>query len=886
VALADLTGHWSLERIVEALSDFADRALSAAVGRLLVRAAERGELELADSADPERNCGLVVLALGKLGARELNYSSDIDLIVLFDPERARYRASRGPQEGFVRMTRDLVRILEERTGEGHVFRTDLRLRPDPGAMPLAISVESALTYYESLGQNWERAAMIKARPVAGDLAMGREFLRELQPFVWRKHLDFWAIQDIHSIKRQIYAHKGGQEIAVLGHDIKLGRGGIREIEFFAQTQQLIWGGREPELRKARTLDALDALVEAGHVAEQTATDLGSAYRYLRGLEHRLQMVADQQTQRLPDDEAGLARIAAFMGCDGTDAFREALLGALRKVEDHYAELFEESPALATSGNLVFTGGEPEPGTLKTLNEMGFEDGARVFGLVRAWHHGRHRATRSTRARQLLTEIMPSLLEALGKTRQPDLALVKFDEFLSGLPAGVQLFSLLHANPSLLDLLAEIMGGAPALADRLSRNPALLDAVLTQGFFDHIPEREELEAELAATLEQARDFQDVLDLSRRWANDRRFQVGVHMLRGTSDLEETGRALSDIADTVLGGLYGPVLEEFSRNHGRVPGGGLAVVAFGKLGAREMSVSSDLDLVFVYDSGSDERDAAEPESDGPKPLPASQYFARLAQRYIGALTAMTAEGQLYEIDMRLRPSGNKGPIAATLAGWRRYQETEAWTWEHMALTRARVVTGSPELSAAIEETIREVICRPRDPDKLLAEVANMRARVEREHPAKTIWSVKYLRGGLMDLEFLAQYLVLRHASEHPEILDGATAAVFAKAARAGFIGSTLAQRLIATTRLMREVQGMLRLTAAPAFDADSGSASLQSMLTRATGMESFSALRDALVTQAQIAHEVFVETIEEPAKALAADGAGNGDAKAGETDRRAAP
>lgn len=871
IAVADLTGFWDLGRQLQALSDFAAAAVRAALAHLLTQAAARDEIALPDAAAPERDCGYVVLAMGKLGAQELNYSSDIDLIVLFDPEKARYLHARGPREGFVRLTRDLVRLLEERTADGYVLRTDLRLRPDPGAMPIAISYTAAMTYYESLGQNWERAAMIKARPIAGDLALGQAFLKELTPFVWRKNLDFWAIQDIHSIKRQIYAHRGGAAVAVRGHNIKLGRGGIREIELYVQTQQLIWGGREPVLRRARTEDALTALAEAGHIESAAADDLAAAYRYLRRLEHRLQMVDDQQTQTLPDTEAGLARIAAFMGHPDAASFRARLLDVLRTVEDHYADLFEESPALSTSGNLVFTGGEPEPGTTKTLEEMGFADGAKVFALVRAWHHGRHRSTRSTRSRQILTEIMPALLQALGETTQPDLALAKFDEFLAGLPTGVQLFAMLHANPDLLSLLANIMGGAPALAERLSGNPALLESVLSPDFFAAIPGRVALRQELETTLAQARDLQDVLDLSRRWANDRRFQVGVHILRHKADADETGRALSDIAETVLAGLFEPVRAAFVEAHGHVAGPGMAVLALGKLGAREMTVSSDLDLVFLY-----EADDGVEESDGARPLATSQYFVRLAQRFINALTALTPEGRLYEIDMRLRPSGNKGPVSTTLPGWQKYYESDAWTWEHMAVTRARVVYGDPAFAERIEAAIRAIVCAPRDPTKLLVDVAEMRARTEREHPAQTLWSVKYLRGGLLDLEFLAQYHILRHARTAPSVIDGSTQGAFAKLAAAGNLGPALAQRLSEATRLMRQVQGMLRLIAAPAFDADSGTASLKAALATAGGRPDFDSLRAALVATARDVHEIFVELIEEPAREAGADIAGPGDKK----------
>jgi glutamate-ammonia-ligase adenylyltransferase len=860
VALADITASWPLERITEALTAFADAALSATVSHLLLSAAKRGDIALADAEHPERGCGYAVLGMGKYGARELNYSSDIDLIVIFDPETADYRGRLSPQEAFVRMTRDLVAILEERTADGYVHRVDLRLRPDPGAMPLAISYTAAMTYYESMGQNWERAAMIKARPAAGDLDLGAALLAELNPFVWRKHLDFWAIEDVHSIKRQIHSHKGGGTIALDGHNIKLGRGGIREIEFFAQTQQLIYGGREPHLRAPSTVEALEALTRAGRIDRAAAEDLAEAYRFLRRLEHRLQMIDDQQTHDLPKDRDGLARVAAFLGYDGPAPFEAELLDHLRRVESAYAELFEQAPSLSGPGNLIFTGGEPEPGTIATLQALGFEDGAAVFQVVRAWHHGRYRATRSTRARQILTELMPTLLKALGRTPAPNAALAKFDEFLAGLPAGVQLFSLLHANPELLDLLAQIMGGAPALAEHLSRRPGLLDAVLAPDFFDPVPSKTRLAEELDAALAQARDFQDVLDLSRRWANDRKFQAGTHILHHTAEVEESGRALSDIADSVILALGDPVLEEVARVHGRVPGAGLAVLALGKLGAREMTVSSDLDLIFVY-----EAEPSAESSDGPKPLPVSQYYGRLAQRLINALTALTGEGRLYEIDMRLRPSGKAGPIAVSLNAFRRYQESEAWTWEHMALTRARVVAGDPGLAERIEAAITQVLTAPRDPERLLADVAEMRARIARERQAASLWEVKDLRGGLVDLEFLAQYLQLRHSEAHPEVLDRSTQNAFAMLAKAGVLGTSLAGRLIAATRLIRQVQGFLRLTVSEAFDEEAAPEGLKSALARATGAADFAALKADLFGTAQAAHEAFVEIIEEPARHL---------------------
>ena len=490
-ALADLSSNWPLATVTERLSQFCGAALSNAIRHLLTTEHARGRLQLPDMESPETGSGYIVLGMGKLGAFELNYSSDIDLIVLYDQDVVPAADPDELQQNLVRLTRDLVKLMDERTGEGYVFRTDLRLRPDPGATPVAMSTFAAETYYESQGQNWERAAMIKARPVAGDIEAGYRFLETLQPFVWRRHLDFAAIEDIQSIKRQIHAHKGGSTVAIAGHNVKLGRGGIREVEFFTQTQQLIWGGRDPDLRSPFTVQSIEALVTAERVTPAVAQDMIDAYRYLRRLEHRLQMVDDQQTHSLPDTVEGLEAVAAFMGYADRESFETELMHTLRTVEHHYAELFEESESLGGGGTLVFTGSEDHPDTLATLREMGFSDPESISTAIRAWHAGRHRATRSTRAREILTELMPVMLDALSKTSNPDAAFRRFDGLIAGLPAGVQLFSLFQANPSLLTLVAEITGGAPRMAEWLGRNPLLLDGVLATDFFDTLPDADAL-----------------------------------------------------------------------------------------------------------------------------------------------------------------------------------------------------------------------------------------------------------------------------------------------------------------------------------------------------------------------------------------------------------
>jgi glutamate-ammonia-ligase adenylyltransferase len=868
IALADIAGWWSLEQVTGALSDLAETALQGAIGLLLRQLHEKGELILPDATNPLVDCGLIILALGKLGARELNYSSDIDLMILFDPDRVDYRGRKTPQECFVRLARNLVRLLQDVTEDGYVFRTDLRLRPDPGSTPLAISILAAETYYEGMGQNWERAAMTKARIVAGDVIAGAQFLRNLRPFIWRKHLDFAAIQDIHSIKRQIHAVKGHREVAVAGHNIKVGRGGIREIEFFAQTQQLIWGGRMPELRVSPTCTAINVLVRLGRTKPDAASDLLVAYRYLRHVEHRLQMINDQQTQTLPEEGPALDRLALFCGHRDTAEFSRILLHHLGQVEDHYAELFEESPSLGVvvsdgAGNLVFTGTEDDPATVQTLQKMGFSNGADVSNLIRAWHHGRYRATRSARARELLTELMPQLLDQLAKTADPDMAFRRFDALLRGLPAGVQFFSLLHANRSLLSLIADVMGSAPLLAEQVSHSPALLDSVLSVGFFEAVPQRDDLERDLNQQLALANDFQDSLDILRRWTKDRRFQVGVRLLHSTAHIDEASGSLSDIADTAINALLPLVQQEFVKPHGSLPGDGLAVIALGKLGSREMTVTSDLDLVFIYDIPEALADWETILSDGTKPLPPIQYYARLAQRFISAVTAMTGEGKLYDVDMRLRPSGNSGPIASGLAPFEKYQSEEAWTWEHMALTRARVIAGPVALQKKAEAALQRLMTRPRDVEKLRTDIIDMRQRIAQQYRNDDLWDIKYCRGGQIDIDFAAQYLQLRHAAEHPEVLRRSTAGSLAAAQTAGLISERMATELIDASQFWSRLQQMIRLLVAGKIDEAKLPPPTQQHLAQIAGCADFSALKEEIERRAALALQHVTSLLSAAAK-----------------------
>jgi glutamate-ammonia-ligase adenylyltransferase len=854
VALADLSKAWGTMEATAALTRVADATLSAAIRFVLRDAAARGKLELADPADPEKSSGYIFLGMGKGGAFELNYSSDIDLIVFFDRARARLADPSEDVDLFVKLTKRVVKVMSERTSEGYVFRVDLRLRPDPGATPIAIPLEAAFSYYESMGQNWERAAFIKARPVAGDIEAGEAFLKELAPFVWRKYFDFAAIADVHSIKRQIHAHKGHGRIAVLGHNIKLGRGGIREIEFFVQTQQLITGGRDPGLRGRPTLAMLDKLVERGWVESAARDDLSEAYLFLRDVEHRIQMVADEQKHSLPASEDGVAAIGRMMGFSGFDDFSQALLVRLETVQAHYARLFESAPELSSgTGNLVFTGDDDDPDTIETLAKLGYAHPATVTATIRGWHFGRYAATRSTVARERLTELTPALLEALAATENADAAFLAFDKLIAKLPAGVQIFSLLASQPRLLRLLAAILGAAPKLAETISRRPRVLDALLEPAFFETVPGEAELADRLAAQFAQARSYEDALDRARIFGQEQKFLVGVRVLTGALSVGEAGLAYARLAGVVVSALFALVENEFARVHGRIQGGEAAVVAMGKLGGREMTAASDLDLMLLYDADPNAESAG-----GEKSLMSAQYYARLTQRLIAALSAPTAEGLLYEVDFRLRPSGNKGPIAVSLTAFADYQANEAWTWEHMALTRARVVAGAPAFASRVVAAIREALALPRDFEKLTADVLSMRRLLEKEKGSKNPWEIKQVAGGLIDVEFIAQTLMLRHGAARPGVFAVATTDALSNLATLGLLTPGAAETLLAASRLYQGLTQLLRLAIDGEFRPADAPRGLADLLLRFGDAPDLSRLEAQLVETQRAVREIFERVV----------------------------
>ena len=718
-ALADLGGVWPLEMVTGTLTDFADAACDLALKAALAPLISRGKLPGVTLDALDDAAGLSVFAMGKMGAHELNYSSDIDLICLFDETRFDPGDYAELRSGFVRAVRKMSGTLSDIGPEGYVFRTDLRLRPDAGVTPVALSMGAAERYYESLGRTWERAAWIKARPAAGDIAAGERFQEALTPFVWRKHLDFAAIQDAHDMRLAIRDAKGlSGPISLPGHDMKLGRGGIREIEFYTQTRQLISGGRDTALRLRATKQSLRQLAQTDWVDTATADELCDHYTFHRTVEHRLQMVQDAQTHDLPRGADGFERLAAMMDMD------------VAKLE---ATLHERLSAVHG-----ITEGFFAPGTQVASDTLDPD-------MLARWRS--YPAFRSERAQASFDRVRPTLAAGLEAAARPQDALAAFDGFLSGLPAGVQLFALFEANPHLVDLLLDVLTIAPPLAEYLGRNAQVLDAVIGGDFFTPWPGPDGMAAALDAQLAPLDDYEAKLDITRRWRKEWHFRIGVHYLRGLTSAPEAAVQYADLARAVVAGLWPHVVAQFARRHGPPPGRGALILGMGSLGAGRLSPTSDLDMIVIYDPQD------QTESTGAKPLPARTYFARLTQAMVTALSVQTAEGRLYEVDMRLRPSGNQGPVATSWRAFQDYQQNDAWTWEHLALTRARVIAGPPDLTAETEAFVAAILQQPRDRATVLKDVADMRQRIAETAASASPWQVKTGPGRLQDIELFVQ-------------------------------------------------------------------------------------------------------------------------------------
>ncbi|MDO6588466.1 glutamine-synthetase adenylyltransferase [Salipiger sp. 1_MG-2023] len=828
IALADLSGAWSLGAVTGALTRFADLAVDLALKEALGREAKRGKLPGIAPDALEDAGGMVVLAMGKMGAFELNYSSDIDLICLFDQDRFDRDDFHDARSAFVRATRRMAATLGDLTGDGYVFRTDLRLRPDPSVTPVCIAMEAAERYYESLGRAWERAAYIKARPCGGDLAAGERFLETLKPFVWRKHLDFAAIQDAHDMRLRYRDKHGHGEISLPGHDMKLGRGGIREIEFFTQTRQVIAGGRDPALRVRGTVDGLRVLSSTGWVPAHVTEALADHYRAHREVEHRVQMMQDAQTHLLPTSDEGFERLAALMGVE-TAALKADLKQRLQAVHALTEDFFAPDGRVCAAQ---------------------IPDEIAQSPQVQRWQT--YPALRSNRAREIFRRLKPEILGQLARAPRPAEALDAFDGFLRGLPAGVQLFSLFDANPQLVDLLIDIVSTSPDLARHLSRHASVFDAVIGGDFFAPWPGPGALTAELGAILAREEDYERKLDMARRWAKEWHFRAGVHLLRGLSEPDEAAQHYADVAEAALAAVFPAVCEEFARKHGAAPGRGAVVVGMGSLGARHLHALSDLDLIVIYDPAGVEA------SEGRRPLPSRQYYARLTQSLITAMSAPMAEGKLYEVDMRLRPSGNQGPVATSLAAFENYQRQEAWVWEHLALTRARVVAGPRALAGEVEALRSEILAVPEAPGKALSELAQMRRRITQAKGAGDAWDPKLGRGRMQDIELFAQASALI-SGRGPR----STARALLVAGAEGLIERDDAAHLAATYRLCWSLQIGARLITEGRLDPEAVGAGGCAFLSRLTGTDGPEALQARLNEMTTRAAQIIDSALPDPAQ-----------------------
>ncbi|WP_166040409.1 bifunctional [glutamine synthetase] adenylyltransferase/[glutamine synthetase]-adenylyl-L-tyrosine phosphorylase [Sphingosinicella sp. YJ22] len=768
LAIGDLAGLLTLEQVTATLSQLADRVLERAVAAAI---AERCP------GAPVR--GFAVIALGKLGSGELNYSSDVDLLFLFDPATLPRREREDSGQAAVRIGQRVVELLQKRTEDGYAFRVDLRLRPSPEVTPIALPVDAAISHYESSALPWERSAFIRARHAAGDAALGRYFLDAIHPFVWRRSLDFGAVGEIQAVTGQIRDHYSAGQKFGPGFDLKRGRGGIREVEFYTQALQLIHGGREPQLRAPATMDALAALGAAGRIGADEAAALSDAYRLLRTIEHRVQMVDDKQTHQLPPTPEGLDNVAQLHGLADGAALLDLLRPHVESVADHYGALAPQSQTrLPGSAALE-----------ERLAGLHFPDPPAAAARIEGWRSGKARALRTAAARDPFEAMLPGLVEAFGQSSDPMAALNRFDNLVERLPSGVNFFRLLEARPAVVDYLANILSHAPTLADQLGRRSELLDGLIDASAFAPPPDVATLADDFARRERRGEDYQMLLDRVRARVNGVRFALGAQIVLARSDPLDAARGYARVAEAAIDVLARAAIAEFERQHGKVPGSELLILGLGRLGGGELTHASDLDLIYLF-SGTHEA-----QSDGSKPLRATDYFNRLAPRVSAALSVPTAAGPLYDVDLRLRPSGRDGLLAVSLPSFADYQASHAWTFEHMALTRARPVFGSPEARAALGATVAEILQSERDPGKVAADARTMRREIARHKPAKGPFDIKLGEGGLVDLEFLVQSLQLIHRTGLDPRMDVALTAL----AEAGLVLPDLVEDYRLLTRML---------------------------------------------------------------------------------------
>jgi len=825
LALGDLAGAFPLAQVVGELTAFADRALDRAIRTAI---AERTGTDASD--------GFIALALGKQGAGELNYSSDIDPILLFDRERLARRASDDPGEAAQRYARRVVALLSSSTPDGYALRVDLRLRPASEISPLAVPVGAALAHYQGAALAWERAAFTRARAAAGDVGAGDAFLAAIRPFVWRAQLDFGAVEEIRALTQRIRDSHEGPPLPGPGFDVKRGRGGIREIEFYAQTHQLIHGGRDASLRVRGTRAALDALAAAGWITADNAATLSAAYDRLRMVEHRLQMVHDRQTHALPDGEA-LDNVARLDGlADGA-----ALVAQLTEITARTAPIYEELIGAPETAPMAVA--MPTSALTHQLGTWGFAEPDVLAERIESWRDGRHAAIRSPQAVEAWDRLAPALIRAIAQSDDPMRAITRWERIIENVPSAITTFRLLAARPDLMDRLVAALTLAPALSDELARKPELLDTLIDKDAL-------ELPGDIAAIMARMRgaairdDYEALLDAIRVVTGETRFALGIQLIERLADPIAIARALSRTAEAALSLAAEAAAQEFAAKHGRIAGSELLILGLGRLGGGALTHASDLDIVYLFTG-----DFAA-QSDGPRPLGATRYYNRLASRVSAALSVPTAQGALYEVDTRLRPQGNQGPLAVSCEAFGKYQREAAWTWEHMALARARVLHGSPAARAELGAVLAEVLHAPRDKAALREAVLTMRAEMARhKHPGGPV-DAKLARGGLVDIEFLVHYLQLKgEAADGTPLVEAAAHALDPDlvTALAGLIAAgLLPDDLIEPHALMSRMLVAGRLLAPDGREPPpSGAAAL----ARACGYDSYDALIAAFGAARQV-------------------------------------
>lgn len=787
VALCDLTGYWNIERITLALSDFADASVQTAFKAAFYEHYHQ-KFKIKIALETIDICDLVVLALGKHGAQELNYSSDIDLIIFFKNPTVPLLPNNFNEQDYIKIAQRLAQILQERTPEGFVHRVDYRLRPDPASTQVAVSFASAHSYYENVGQNWERAAFIKARPVAGNLQIGKEFVKDLKPFIWRKYFDFSSISEIHLMKKQIHSIHGFEERTLSGANIKLGYGGIREIEFFVQAQQLIFGGKNLILRGMQTIPMLYELEKTQWISKRARNDLTEAYNFLRLIEHRLQMVRDEQTQCLPIEKKDLLQIARFCGFSNLSEFRKIFFKHTDKVRHHYSLLFKKEDSKSKENYpLIFQGQEYISETVLRLKNIGFRRPEAVIDIINDWKLGKRRALISSKAREVLNKTITELLEALGKTANPEAALSILDQAFLKMPASVELLTILHSHETLRSLFADLLGSAPRLAQMVMHTPHILDCIIDPAFLTPIRHTKSLEKQIRYMMGDPTHFEAFLDIIRDTIRQFHFLTGARLLSGLLSPDDLGHVYSGMAEAAIRITFEQVLKEFSKEYGEIQNASFAILGLGRLGSRQMTARSDLDLIMIYDFSPEYR-----ESTGNKKVDVTTYTTRLTQRLIAALSVPTRRGELYEVDLRLRPQGGKGPIAVQVSSFFSYQEEESDLWEHMALTRARVITGDLNFSKLITQEIRKIIKKERSPPDVIREARKMRSYIATHKGDKNPWNFKLARGAILDLDFLAQTIVLIYSIHHPRLLGQRTPRIFQIAMQKGIITESEAEIL----------------------------------------------------------------------------------------------